>query len=227
MGSPSLPGLDRLLEVTHKHRFPMRALPPGSTPHRAGELLAGMPVDPLLAAACERLGGLVLGADIHVLMRCDDKMDGILEENKQWQGCFPHDSWPDHFQGLMIFGGEMLYRYATVPALASPEGLQPVVFLDPYEAIYALPVASDMNRFFETCSRYVEIMAEDPEYQARGVSIIGFPWGTPELIAKDRSLVEMIKEGRFERLMYERDKTGWRDERGVADAQKWLSQVLQ
>jgi hypothetical protein len=227
MLSPALPGLDRLLEVTRKHSFSMEVLPPRGAPHRAGELLAGMPVDPLLAAVCERLGGLVLGSDIHVLMRCDDKVDRILVENKEWQGYFPSDSWPDHFQALMIFGGEMLYRYATVPALASLEGHQPVVFLDPYEAIYALPVASDIDRFFETCSRYVEIMVEDPEYQASGSSYIGFPWRTPELIAQDRPLVEMIKEGRFERLMYERDKTGWRDENGIADAQKWLSQVLQ
>jgi hypothetical protein len=180
----------------------------------------------LLAAACERLGGLVLGSDIHVLMRCDDTVDRILLENQEWQGYFPHDSWPDHFQSLMIFGGEMLYRYATVPALASPEGLQPVVFLDPYEAIYALPVASDVNRFFETCSRHVEMMVEDPEYQATGVSIIGFPWRTPELIAKDRVLVDMIKQGRFERLMYERDKTGWRDENAIAGTQQWLDKVL-
>ncbi len=157
----------------------------------------------------------------------NEEKNGLVLENEEWQGYFPHRFWPDHFRALMLFGGEMLYRYATVPELASSEGFQPVVFLDPYEEIHALPVASNVNRFFDTFSRYLEIMAEDPDYQMGGVPGVAFPYGVPELIAKEGSLIEMVKEGRFDRLMYERDKTGWRDERAIASTREWISRLLQ
>lgn len=226
MPATTLPGLDRLLETARKYSFPVETLLAGRAPPQAGALLAGMPVDPLLAAAYSRMGRLVVGTDKHVLMRCDDEVDTLLLENTEWQSQFPHEFWPEHFRELVLFGADMLYRYATAPSLASPEGLQPVVFLDPYETLYALPVASDLNQFFETYAHYVELMAEDPEYKAAGVSFIGLPWRTPELIARDRSLVGMIKEGRFHHLMYAIDKTGWRDENSIADVQKWISTVL-
>lgn len=226
MPSRALPGLDRLLEVGRKHGFPLKTLPAGHRPPQAGEVLAGHPVDPLLAAALARLGGLVIGFDHHILMRCDDEVNAILAGNEEWQSHFPHRFWPDHFQSLMIFGVNMLYRYATVPALANPEGLQPVVFVDPYEDIHALPIASDVNRFFETCSHYVELMAGDPEYEATGTPAIGLPWGTPELIARDGPLIEMLRAGRFDHLMYARDKMGKRGEGSIADIQKWRDAVL-
>ena len=133
---------------------------------------------------------------------------------------------PSTAQELAAAGGNMLYRYALVPALANAEGLQPVVFVDPYEEIYALPVASDLNRFFDAFSHYVKILAEDPEYRATGAPVTGFPWRTPELIAKDSRLVEMIKQGLFDRLMYESTKAGRHDEAGIAETQRWIGAVL-
>jgi hypothetical protein len=188
-------------------------------------MLEGLPIDPLLVAAYARVGELNLGPSRRLLMRCNDEANTLLRENKEWQSYFPHEFWPDHFRALVIFGGNMLYRYALVPALANAKGLQPVVFVDPYEEVYALPVASDLNRFFEAFSHYVKILAEDPEYRATGTPSIGFPWRTPELIAKDLHLIEMIKKGLFDRLMYESNKTGRHDETG-AEIQRWIGTVL-
>jgi hypothetical protein len=113
-----------------------------------------------------------------------------------------------------------------VPSLASPEGLQPVIILDPYETMYALPVASNLHQFFETYTRYLEMQLEDPDCQADGFSIVISPWKAPGLIARDRLLVGMIREGRFDHLMYAIDKTGWRDERAIAEVQQWVRTVL-
>jgi hypothetical protein len=221
-----LPGLSRLLEVLRRHGVPFETLPPGRTTPRTGELISGLPMDPLLAIAFSQVGKLVVGRDDWLLLRCDDERNGFLEENKDWCEQFPHEFWPDHFRSLMIFGQEMLYRFATMPVLAGPDGLQPVVHVDPYEEIYALPVASDLDRFFETYSRYVEVANEDPDYKTRGVAGAVFPWHVPELIGRDRPLVEMIKAGRFDPWMYERNKNGKRDEDSIATTREWINKVL-
>jgi hypothetical protein len=226
MAEKILPGLSRLLEVLREHEVPFETLPAGQTSPQAGQMISGMPVDSLLATAFSQVGKLVVGRDDWLLLRCDDEMNGYLEENKDWYEQFPHDFWPDHFRLLMIFGSEMLYRFATVPVLAAPDGLQPVVHVDPYEQIYALPVASDLNRFFDTYSHYVEMANEDPDYKTRGVSQVVFPWHVPELIGRDRPLVEMIKAGRFDPWMYERNKHGRRDEDSIATTREWINKVL-
>ncbi len=188
-----------------------------------------MPVDPLLATAFSSCGKLLIegrGAERLLLVRRDDEVDGFLSENREWQSYFPHEFWPEHFRTLLLFGGEMLYRYATVPELANSEGRQPVVRVDPYEEIHALPVASGVDRFFDTYSRYIELMVNDQGYQSDGISWVRFPYDVPELIAEDEALIDMIKEGRFDRLMYERDKTGWRDESVVASTRDWVGRLI-
>jgi hypothetical protein len=226
MRTMDLSGLDRLLEASRQYGVPVETGPSSSIPPRAGELLEGLPIDPLLATAYARVGRLSLGPSRQLLMRCDNETNTLLRENKEWQSYFPHEFWPEHFRPLIIFGGNMLYRYALVPALANTDGIQPVVFVDPYEEIYVLPIASNLNRFFDAFSRYVKILAADPEYRAKGTPSIGFPWRTPEIIAKDLLLVEMIKKGLFDRLMYESNKTSRHDETGIAEIQKWIGTVL-
>lgn len=224
-----LAGLGRLMDVARRHGVPVETLPPSRFPPRAGDKLYGMPIDPMLAAAFSRFGKLILdrlGRDTCLLTPGTDEKNGLVLENEEWQSLFPHRFWPDHFRALMLFGGQMRYRYATVPELAGSEGFQPVVFLDPYEEIHALPIASNVDRFFDTFSRYMEVMTQDPGYQAGGISEVGFPYGVSELIATDEPLIGMIKEGRFDRLMYERAKTGWRDERGLASTREWVGRLL-
>jgi hypothetical protein len=66
---------------------------------------------------------------------------------------------------------------------------------------FVLPIASDVDRFFDTLSRYIEILVEDEGYRLDGIRGVEFPDNVPELIARDRRLVEMIVTGRFDFIM--------------------------
>jgi hypothetical protein len=229
MPTHELPGMNRLLETARRLGVSLETLPAGRSPPKAGEQLYGMSVDPLLASAFARYGKLVLGSGSTqwaMLTRCDDEVNGLLLENKEWQDDFLDDTWPEHFRAVVLFGNEMLYRYATVPELSNSAGLQPVIRVDPYEDIHALPVASDLDRFFDAYSRYLEISTQDPEYRATGVSWVRFPYGVPGIIARDRPLVEMIKEGRFDQWMYQRDKSGRANTADHAPTREWIKEVL-
>jgi hypothetical protein len=216
----SLPGLEQLLDVVKRHELKAQILPAGRSPPRAGEKLAGRTVDPMLAAAYARLGGVALRPWHHLMLRCDDELNGLLFENQQWDSFWPHPAWPEHFRALMLFGTDMGYRYATVPELAIHKGLQPVLYLDNYEDIYALPVASDVDRFFLTYSRYLELVADEPDFKERHVPSMSFPWDVPELFAGDAQLVEMIRTGKFDQWMYY-ESTGPAEVR-----REWVLKVL-
>ncbi len=165
-----------------------------------------------------------------------DNVNDLVKANEE-----ERQNWPDMFRSsLFIFAGEpaLLYCFATVPRLASQEGVQPVVQVDPYEDLYALPIASSVDRFFDTYSRSlereVELIREDAEFKARMKAKFGsfrpdsllahsfeetprinFPWEIPDLIARDESLVEMLRAGRFDFLMED-----------CEDAKKWVGKVL-
>jgi hypothetical protein len=210
----SLPGLKRLLDVCQKHGVTVDSLPPGKTAPPAGSLFMGRPFDPLLAAAFARFGGLMLSSSHSLLIRCDDEVNGLVMENED-----SRKYWPERFHALTVFGVDMRYCYAAVPELASSEGPQPVVRIDPYEEIYALPIASDVDRFFETYSRYLEIVADEPDFQRRQVPSVAFPWEVPELLSADGRLIEMLGEGKFDSWMY----SGYR--RTDEQIRKWIARV--
>ncbi|HLM42573.1 MAG TPA: hypothetical protein VK458_01845 [Myxococcaceae bacterium] len=62
----------------------------------------------------------------------------------------------------------LAYHYATVPCLADARGLQPVVKVDMHEEPYAVPLASNVDRFFDTYSRYLEVLVAEPDYEELG-----------------------------------------------------------
>jgi hypothetical protein len=216
-----LPGFDRLLEVVRKYEIEVELLPAGHAPPLAGEMLAGRIVDPMLAATYARVGKLGFKPWRSLLIRCDDEVNGLLLENQEWDSFWPHPFWPEHFRQLMLFGSNMGYRYATVPTLAGTDETQPIVYLDSYESIYALPVASSLDRFFETYSRYLELLVNDPAYESGGEHYIDFPWEVPELLGGDQFLKEMLSSGAFDKWMLPGDV-------GNEEAiRKWVSRVLQ
>jgi hypothetical protein len=153
----------------------------------------------MLAAFYKRLGGLSFHLDFYIAS-CDERMDEILLEN---EGVQPY--WPEPFRSLLVFGGQeaLAYRYATVPSLADARGFQPVVEVNPYEDIYALPIASNVDRFLDAYARYLEFLHETPELRDFPDSHPPFPTGVPEIIAEDRTLVGMLVEGRFDSLMFQ------------------------
>jgi hypothetical protein len=194
-----LPGLERLLEASRKYELQVRASPPAASARSPGEPLLGRPFDPMLAAFYKRLGGLSFHLELYIAS-CDEQMDEVLLENK---GVQPY--WPEPFRSLLVFGGQeaLAYRYATVPSMADAQGFQPVVEVDPYEDIYALPTASNLDRFFDAYARYLELIYETPELRDDPDARPTFPRGVPELIAADRTLMGMLVEGRFDSLMFQ------------------------
>jgi hypothetical protein len=193
-----LPGLERLLVACEKYPVRAELRKPWRGAPTAGELVLGRPFDPMLAAFYSRLGGLHLYLDLFV-EPCDEQVNGILLANKE------ETDWPEPFRSLLVFGRQeaLAYRYATVPSLADGRGLQPVVEVDPYEDIYALPTASNVDRFFDAYARYLEFIHETPEFRDDPDARPTFPRGVPEIIAEDRALVGMLVEGRFDSLMFQ------------------------
>jgi hypothetical protein len=210
----ALPGLKRLLDICQQHGLRVSSLPPGKTAPKAGSLFMGQPFDPLLAAAFARFGELMQGPWHALLVRCDDELNALVMENED-----SRKYWPERFHALTVFGIDMRYRCATVPELASSEGFQPIVWIDPYEEIYALPIASNVDRLFETYSRYLEIVADDPDFQQRQVPSVAFPWGVPELLGADGRLIELLGEGKFDPWMYSGH------ERTDEEVRQWVAKV--
>ncbi|HZH75887.1 MAG TPA: hypothetical protein VEY88_07640 [Archangium sp.] len=217
MTNVPLPGLERLLVACEK--YPVRAKlrkPWGGAP-TAGTLLLGKPVDPMLAAFYSRSGGLHLYHDLFI-EPCDEQVNGLLMVNEE------ESDWPEPFRSLLIFGCKdgFRYTYATVPSLADARGFQPVVEVDPYEDIYALPIASNVDRFFDTYARYLEFVYEMPDFsEDRGTWPV-FPWHVPEIIATDRELMGMIVEGRFDSLMFQE---GAAAQRGNEEIRNWIARL--
>jgi hypothetical protein len=233
----ALPGLERLMAVCRKNGIPMDLQPPPRAPPKVGELVWGLTLDPVLASIYARSRRVAFGGerDGFFLHRANDSGD-LIEVNEHRP-----EHWPEVFRtSLFFFGGEpaLAYYYATVPGLADEQGVQPVVWVDTYEELYALPIASSVDRFFDaysrTLERQVELLREDAESKARFEAEFGpppsdslsallsehtpritFPWEVPDLIARDESLVKLLRAGCFDFLM-----------EGCEDAHKWVGEVL-
>lgn len=213
-----MPGLDRLLAVCEKYSVRVKIRKPWGGAPAPGTLLLGRPMDPMLADFYVRSGGLNLDFDLFV-EPCDEQVNGILMANEESQR-----DWPEPFRSLLVFGRmeALAYTYATVPSLADAQGLQPVVEVDPYEDIYALPVASNVDRFFDVYARYLEFVYELPDCREDRGAWPPFPWSVPELIATDRPLMGMIMEGRFDFLMFQE---GVEARRVNEEIREWIAKL--
>ncbi|WPB74072.1 hypothetical protein KYC5002_34200 [Archangium violaceum] len=214
----SMPGLERLLAACEKYPVQTKTRKPWGGAPTAGSLLLGRPFDPMLAAFYSRLGGLLLDSGLYV-NACDEQVNGIFMANERVQR-----HWPEPFRSLLVFGGKeaLSYTYATVPNQADAQGLQPVVEVDPYEDIYAVPVASNVDRFFDAYARYLEFIYETPEFRDCPDARPLFPNEVPEIIAADRALMNMLVEGRFDFLMF---REGVDAQRTHKEIREWIAQL--
>jgi hypothetical protein len=207
-GTP-LPGFDRLITVCQQHSLPLQLAPPMSTAPRPGESILGEPVDPQLATVYERTGGGDLGPL------------SLYSPGSEWNHLIPwnerlRESDAIQLRSSLIFGektGFALY-FATVPRLADAQGLQPVIYLQAMDSLSAAPVASSVDRFFDTYSRYLELMVADPGYVHNRVPEIHFPWDVQQLITRDEPLMALARAGRFDFLT-----------RDDAEARQWVQQL--
>jgi hypothetical protein len=122
---------------------------------------------------------------------------GLENENKLWREAL----WKELGEPVIVFGRD-LYTYVTVPHLADERGRQPVVRVDTYEyEPHVMPVASNVDRFFDSYSRYLEALIAEPDYQQSRETSFLFPLHVPGLLARDEQLVEWMRAGRFDSLM--------------------------
>lgn len=214
METMNLPGLERLITVCQHLGLTLLTEPPGHAPPVAGALMSGHPFDPILSACYSRLGYACFATDIAgvILARCNDNVNELTRDNAQWrEGRLKRLS-----SLLFVFGGTpgMAYSYATVPSLADTRGCQPVVEVDAYEEPSALPIASSVDRFFDTYSRYLEALSAIPGFREEGEAALTFPWEVPHIIGRDERLVELIRAGAFNALMRQTD-----------EAREWVARV--
>jgi hypothetical protein len=210
MRAETLPGLERLLEVCRRQGIAVKQEPPVAPALEAGAPVAGQPLDPVLAAVHARMGSFWVKDEFFLFRRNGGQRFDLGRVNARWRQVRP-----EPFGSLLVFAEEdrLGYLYATVPRLADSRGRQPVVKLDVYEAPYALPVASDVDRFFDTYARYLE--AVRPGVGEEQVPP-PFPWAVPELLVRDGPLVALLEAGRFERLLPVE----------AAQAREWYGRVL-
>jgi hypothetical protein len=189
------PGLDRLIAICQRNHLPMKLPPPLPSAPKQGDTLFGEPLDPQLADVYQRLGEAEFGP--LSLCRPGSEWTDLVP----WNGRLREEG-AIHFNASLVFGWEMGFSlyYGTVPRLADVQELQPVVHIDGYEAQYAIPIASSVDRFFDAYSRYLERMVADPEYIHHGVSALHFPWDMSQLIARDEPLMAQVHAGSFDFL---------------------------
>jgi hypothetical protein len=196
MAPMALPGLERLIDVCQRLDLGLETSPPAREPARAGSLLEGVSFDPVLASVYARLGHAAFASKLMGwgLTRSDDQVRRFEENNRWWRD----NHWEQLGEPVIVFGGEMgmAYSYATVPRLADGWGRQPVVYVDTYEyEPKVMPIASNVDRFFDSYSRYLEALVADPRRE------LLFPWHATDILARDERLVELMRAGSFEPLM--------------------------
>jgi hypothetical protein len=207
LGSP-LPGLDRLIAVCQRRSLPVKLSPPLASPPHPGESVLGEPLDPQLAALYQRLGAAEFErpAEFSGL--------ALYGPSSDEEGLFRRNEWlreggEVQYLSSLVFAWELgfSFYYGVVPRLAGPRGLQPVIHISAMEALYAVPVASSVDRFFELYASYLELAAQPRDFEEIGVH---FPWDVQRLIVQDAPLMEQVRAGRFDFLTgNSQDAVGW------------------
>ena len=209
---PPLPGLDRLIAVCQRCSLPTKLSPPLLSPLQQGEPIFGEPLDPQLAALYQRLGAAEFSRPAELsglaLYGPGSDEEGLIQRNT-WL----RERGELQYLSSLVFGWEMgfAFYYGAVPRLAGPQGLQPVVHISAMEALYAVPVASSVDRFFDLYASYLELAAAPRDFEEIGVH---FPWDVQHLIAQDAPLMEQVRAGRFDFLAG-----------SSKDAREWLQEL--
>ncbi|WNG40161.1 hypothetical protein F0U61_45625 [Archangium violaceum] len=192
----ALPGFERLLEVCRSRAHPMKLELPSGRPVES--FVAGQVMDPQLAAVHSRAGYLWVRDELYVFPEKHERRPDLHRVNESWSR-----EWAAPFGALRVFAKDdrLAYCYATVPALVDERGLQPVVWVDVYELLYAVPVASSVDQFFDTYARYLESALASTGDGGEGLPLRAFPWSATEAIARDRELVKRIRAGHFDFLL--------------------------
>ena len=148
------PGFAHLVEVCRRHHHPVKWEPPlASGAHPVASSVAGQVMDPELAALHAQVRYLWVKDELYLFPERHPRRPDLHAVNTGWR-----QDWEAPFGSLLVFAKDdrLAYAYAAVPELVDARGLRPVVWVDVYEALYALPVASSVDRFLDTFARYLD-----------------------------------------------------------------------
>ncbi|MBM7113590.1 hypothetical protein [Archangium primigenium] len=193
-----LPGLERLLEVCRARAHPVKLEPPVAP--GADALVAGQPLDAQLAAIHARANYLWVHDELYLFPARHVRRPDLHRVNAHWR-----QDWEEPFASLLVFGKDdrLAYCYATVPWLAeAPGGPQPVVWVDVYETLYAIPVASSVDGFLATYARYLDVAPSSTAQSEDLPPPRSFPWDAGAFIAQDLALVRRVEAGHFDGLLH-------------------------
>jgi len=196
--SSPLPGLERLLEVCRVRAHPVKLEPPPRSSEPRDGLVAGQPMDPQLAEVHARANYLWIHDELYLFPVHHTRRPDLHRVNAHWRR-----DWEEPFASLLVFGKDdrLAYCYATVPLLGEPRGPQPVVWVDVYETLYAVPVASSVDQFFATYARYLDVAPSSTVESEDLPAPRAFPWDAAEFISQDRALVRRVEAGHFDFLL--------------------------
>ena len=196
----ALPGFERLLEVCRSRAHALKLEPPLPSASPVAASVAGQPMDPQLAAVHARAGYLWVRDELYLFPARHERRPDLHRVNAHWR-----KDWVEPFGSLLVFAKDdrLAYCYATVPSLVDARGLQPVVWVDVYETLYAVPVASCVDHFFATYARYLEAAPEASGDGEHTPPLRAFPWSASGAISQDPELVRAIRAGSFDFLMKE------------------------
>jgi hypothetical protein len=199
MENMTLPGLERLMEVCQRLNLGLETSPPAREPLKVGALLEGVPLDPMLASVYARLGHASFALKVGgVGLTQSDDQEQRFEKSVRW---WREEWWEELGEPVIPFASHV-YTYATVPGLADGWGRQPVVEVNTYEyEPRVMPVASNVDRFFDIYSRYLEALIVHPRLPWSSYTELTFPWDVTEVLAQDERLVELMRTRRFDSLM--------------------------
>jgi hypothetical protein len=194
----ALPGFERLLEVCRSRAHPLKVEPPLPSVRPVEASVAGQPMDAQLAAVYPRASYLWVRDELYLFPERHERRPDLHRVNAHWR-----KDWVEPFGSLLVFAKDdrLAYCYATVPSLVDARGLQPVVWVDVYETLYAVPVASCVDHFFATYARYLETAPEVSGEAAHAPALRAFPWSATEASSRDVELVRRLQAGHFDFLM--------------------------
>jgi hypothetical protein len=190
------------MEICERHGLSLKTLPPEGEPPAPGGLFLGQSFDPVLAALYRKIRAALLGDfQLYAWGTGEGQLMDVNEGMRDFQ--------TEPYLSSLLFGQipMLAYYLATVPSLADARGIQPVIFIDGYERHRVLPVASSVDEFFTTFSIYLERAVATPEYAVERRIGLHFPTSVPDVIARDRRLVEALVAGQFKRLMRDDDES--------------------
>lgn len=156
------------------------------------ETILGAPIDPDLRDLLQRHDSVQIRGDAFALFVYGVTGPETIEWSSRGLRSMADDGYVYPFDGLISFAQ---YAYQAsylccVPALAGPNGSQPVLYIDTHEAPYAMPVSSSVERILFVLARYLEMRATGLDRT--------FPHEVPEIVREDRRLVDLALSGAFE-----------------------------